>query len=196
MRWPSRPRASGFTLVELLLVCLIIPIVSMAVYGNFSAGLRLWSTLQRQTPYEETDILTRRATHDFNNAVKYALIPFSVDGTRVDFACFTPATDLFGGADAIGRVAYYYDKSAKVLMREEKNISQAYTDAPGRVSRVFSNVDGFSMQFFALDPIANAYLWTEEWDPSKEKLPSAIRFNIESGGSTLVRTFHLPGGGS
>ena len=195
---PRQP-SSGFTLIELLLAAALIPIISFAIYANFSSGIRLWTVLTQQAASEDINLFYEKTSYDFKNAFHYTPILFTGEQDKLSFATRIDTKPSLGGDRGIGEVAYYYDSRLKVILRQEKNVSQIFRREPGQTRTVLKDVLSFQIHFFSLDEQTQAYQWKDGWGPEEKKLPLAIKINFETGEPNqrrqFIKTFEIPAGG-
>ena len=94
----------GFSLLELLLVTALLPLLSFAIFANFSSGIRLWKTLNQGVPQEDVRIFYQKVSQDVTNTLKYLDVPFSGDKDHVSFATRVDSDPKLGGDRGIGRL--------------------------------------------------------------------------------------------
>ncbi len=189
----------GFTLLELLLTSTLVPIVFLSVYGNFNSGVKIWKALDHGVATEDINILFEKSFVDFENAFKYSGLQFSGDSKKVTFASLIDTDEVLGGDRGIGQISYFYDSGKKVILKEEKNVSQVYKERPGRLRTMLTDVDSFKINFFVYDKLSNESIWQDAWEPEEDSLPVAVRFRFEShlGGEekkVFTKTFMIPVG--
>ena len=195
---PNRRKLSGgFSLLELLLAASLIPLVSFVIFSNISSGMRLWRAVNQSVFEEDLSIFRSKISSDFEQAFKYATIPFVGEPTRLSFASTMDVPAVLGGDRGIGQASFFYDASAHALVKQEANLSDLFKESAGRSHVVLRNVRRFEVRYFSYNVLEDEYLWDEEWDPDKKSLPVAIRFLCELEGQRepLVFTFALPAGG-
>jgi prepilin-type N-terminal cleavage/methylation domain-containing protein len=191
----NRHKRNGFTLIEMLLVAMLFPVVSLAIYSNFSAGARVWIKLSKQAPEEDIALFFRKASIDFENAFKYASISFEGDDERVAFASAIKTDIVLGGDLGIGEVAYYYNEDKKAIFKEEKNVSQLHTDKPGTVQWMLGDVTELNVSYFLRDELDGKFRWTQVWKPDEKTIPVAVRMEFTHSGQAFTKTFLIPAGG-
>lgn len=187
----------GFSLMELLMVLTLAPIVFFSIYSNFSAGVRIWSTVVRQTPQEDLNIFYYKVKRDLENMVRCASVPFSGDKEEIDFASSIEARPELGGHHGIGQVRFFYDPAAKTINREVKDYSQLYRDTAGQLSVLLRDVSSFELSYLSLNQTGDEYFWSDSWAAEDGKLPLAVRlsFMSEQAVGRQERTVHIPVGG-
>ncbi len=180
----------------------LIPLVSFAVYANFSAGVKVWQAVgQGGIPAEDVDIFFQKVSVDFFNAFKYTSLPFSGDSKKVTFASLIDTERALGGDQGIGEVSFFYDAGKQAIVKEEKNVSQIYKEKPGKAQVMLRRVSSFQVSFFTFDKLNDAFVWQESWDPQETILPVAVKFRFELTPGTgpresFIRTFVVPAGGA
>lgn len=189
---------SGFSLLELLLVSMAVPIVALAVYANFSSGIRIWETLRFGLAREEKSIFFQKVSDDLRSTFKHSTLPFVGDAGQVSFAGFL-GPDSGAGDARIGQIGYSYDAGKKSVLRQTKNLSQVYQDKPARAQVVLMDAADFNISYFYHDPSDGVFKWQAVWDPRDGSLPIALRFRwkaVESGRTrSFERTFAVLAGG-
>lgn len=189
IKTPSSARR-GFSLLELLLVLTLAPIVFFTLYSNFSAGLRLWATVTRQTPEEDTAIFLHKVRRDVENMMRSDAVPFGGDREETVFASSIQAPAGLGGAHGIGEVRLYYDASSRTVRREVRDYSQIHRDAPGQTSILLQGVSSFSFSYWVLQR-TGGYEWEDSWTPEAGLLPSAVRLSFSTERSSEARQWVL-----
>ena len=194
---PSPEARRGFSLLELLLVLTLAPVVFFALYSNFSAGVRIWSTVVRQTPEEDVNIFFYKVRRDIENILRYDAVPFSGDGEEIVFAGAIEARPELGGKRGIGQVRLFYDGSSKTVNREVKDMSQIHQDSSGERTVLFHDVASFSLFYLTPAQVGGSYSWTDSWTPQPATLPAAVRlsFSTQKAGERQERVIFIPAGG-
>ena len=188
----------GFSLIELLLVMTLAPIVFFSVYSNFSAGVRIWSTVVRQTPEEDLNIFYYKTRRDLENMLRYASIPFSGEKDEIMFASAVEAIPPLGGKRGIGQAHFFYDSSSKTIKREIKNFSELYRDSPGQETVLLKGVSSFELSYLFFSSSDHGAVWGDSWGSDKDNLlPLAVKmsFFTESGTEKQERIIFIPAGG-
>ena len=194
-----RRSEKGFSLLEILLVLFLAPIVFFAVYSNFSTGVKLWQRLQIVLPEEDQIIFLHKVRSDFNSAMRYSVIPFEGSQEEVVFPSGIQDGLAPGQDRPIGRVRYFYDESARGLMREAADISECYQEKQGKIDRLLDGIGSFQIAYLVEDPDDQEYVWREDFRPQKPgDLPSAVKFSYfsQSSGKGVESTFFIPAGGA
>ncbi len=176
----------------------LAPIVFFSVYSNFSAGVRIWSAVVRQTPEEDLNIFYYKIQHDFENMLRYASVPFSGDKQEILFIGGIDARPELGGTRGIGQVRYFYDDSSKTINREVKDFSQLYKDLAGRQTALLKDVTWCELSYLSFSKLEKDPFWNEFWTSDGENLPVAIRFSFSTAQNPdkQERVIFIPAGGS
>ncbi len=192
----TRSDRKGFSLLELLLVTALLPLISFAIFANFSSGVRLWKILNQESPQEDVRIFYQKASQDISNAIKYSGVSFAGDKERVSLATRIDADPKLGGERGIGRVSFFYDQAQRAIFKEEENLSQIYKEAPARKVLLLRGVTSFEINYFSAHPPNKVFSWDNEWAPKKDILPVAVRFIFtREGAENSALTFFIPIGG-
>lgn len=193
-----KPR--GFTLLELLVAISILAMVSVLIYGAFSAMRRTKDGLERiQDRYREGRIAMQRVSRELTSAYLSLHAPLDPSllvvstafiGTRgnpadrVDFNCFCNTRrdrDVHESDQA--EVSYFGsanpERGGTDLVRRVSTRPDLETAKGGRVEVLATDIDLFELEY--LD--AQTGLWTETWDSSQTvgqpgRLPYQIRITL------------------
>jgi general secretion pathway protein J len=202
----SRRRPRGFTLLELLVAISILALVSIIIYGAFSAMRKSKEGIERvQTRYREGRMAMQRITRDLTSAYISAQIPLdqrlitmrtSFIGhrgsptDRVDFNSFSnQRRDRDAHESDQAEISYFGIES-----REERStldLARRLSTKPdldprhgGRVEVLATDIDLFQVEY--LD--AQTALWTENWDSTQatgqpNRLPLQVRITLVLNGA-------------
>ena len=182
------------------MVAVLIPVVALAIYSNFSASVKIWERVHRQTSYEDLDLFILKTTRTLNGALRHSLIDFEADKESFSFAGFLETDEKFGGESGIGKIRIFYDERERSIKKEEKNVSALYREKPGKFETLLRGVGDFKASFLVFDKEYRKFVWVEEWtDRPKEEIPLAVRlrFNFTdlTGTKPFTNTFAVPVGG-
>ena len=198
-RVPSFNRTSGFTLLELLVVAALAMVIAVAIYSNFSAGARLWVSLQGGSSIEDENIFYMRTSEDFEKAFRYGEKGFSGESDRISFMTGIRASEELGGDRGIGQVSYFFDKGRRVILREERDLSRLFKDSAGPSRVALQNVAALKLSYLGFEKTENAFVWQEAWTDPKGALPKAVQFDMTldtpEGPSKVSYHFAIPAGG-
>lgn len=187
----NNKKNAAFTLVELLVVCIILSVVSLAIYGTLSNGVDIWSRLNSPIYDEDISIFFEKFTSDLRNAFDFENLAFAGTGDRLEFATFVDSPRLL--SRTVGKVIYFYDASEQAIARQKLDYSQIYRDAMIKPSYGLKKVKSLKFTYYFFDDDNKEYLWQNEWQD--KGLPEAVRIEIEieEAGITnkLVRTVNV-----
>lgn len=191
---PNRRPDSGFTILELLIVTMILPVIAFTIFANFRSGYALWSVVTQPVPGEELARFSRRLSDDTQSAGRYSAAPFA--GTPVELSFFRiPASDPVEPAGAVLRVRYVWDDNANAIVREERDLSEQHRDRPGRVSLALAGVEECRFEYLVFDKLNESYQWRDAWSGKPEEFPAALRVNftvmIDGVRRPVTRTFRF-----
>ncbi len=162
------------------MVMTLVPVISFAIFANFSSGFRIWKAVNREVPHEDAALFASKVAVELGGALRYAGIPFSGDGGRVTFCAPIQAAADLGGSNAYGQVDYVYDAGQKAILREERDLNALHKEKEPRVTRVLERVEACEISYFYEDKSRQAFAWNDSWIPEKpESMPTAVRFTFE-----------------
>ncbi|MFH1045534.1 MAG: prepilin-type N-terminal cleavage/methylation domain-containing protein [Candidatus Omnitrophota bacterium] len=171
----------GFTLIETLLVTSMLAVVSLAVYGTFNSGIKIWQRLTQRMPVEDVSILFEKMTDDLRNSFSFDGLPFI--GLGQSFSCATLVnTKLQSGPEGLsaGKVVYFYNPKNKTINRQQFNYSEIYEDVFTRSRQMSEQVYSLRFQYYYYDPLRRVHGWKELWleEDEEARLPLAVRMTI------------------
>ena len=199
----QRPKNSqqGFSLIELLVVCVIISFLGTVLYATFYQGVNLWKRAQADRGEYRDIFFVERLTQDLRNA--FPLSGSKIKGTAKEFEFYA----LLSGGDlglshvASGlrfpcRVRYYFDASNQQVSREVQSYSQILTESKEKIKTniVFQTPKNMEWMFMGRTKAA-VLLWQKVWE--KDYLPNAVKLRVEYDDQkqVFIRTINIPGGG-
>ncbi len=89
MRNSARASQTGYSLIEILLVVVLLATVSLAITASFFQGVKVYSRFNGALDEEGKAIFMARLTRDLKNSANYSLIPWSVSDNSLSFASVT-----------------------------------------------------------------------------------------------------------
>jgi len=182
----------AFTLIELLIVSVMIPIVAFAIFSSFDNGIKIWQRINKEIPGEDLNIFFDKFAMELRNSFKFSGIKFSGKKNEVGFASIVNSqrTEMI----TIGEVIYSYDDKNRLLAREQKDYSHIYSNEKGAIRQLLKGVRSARFQYYFYDAQNKEYLWQDEW--LKEGLPLSVRveLEIEQGNqiNKFIRTVNIP----
>jgi len=186
----------GFTFIEIIMVMLLVSFISLAIYTNFSSGLRIWQRIKRSALNEDLNIFLEKLKRDLKNCFLFKGIDFMGKEDSVSFAVLVNSPNL--KAKTPGKVIYLYDSNNKVLKRMEWDYSGIYNQAQTLRELVIKNITQANFKYNFFDKAKKQYLWSSEWN-EKEKLPLAVELELEVTTDSEVfkynQTISIPIGG-
>lgn len=188
----NKNRVTGFTLIELLIVSALMAVVSLAIFGVFNSGIRIWQRMHKEMTNEEVNIVLSKFTRDVSNGLKFSAINSSGDNEGVRFATLLYSPQL--EKRAVGQVSYICRLGA--LARCERDFSQLYTGTECSFKPALNNLESCQFKYCFYDEEKGEYLWKESFN--EERMPLAVRIELgyrdEGGAHTLSRTAGIASG--
>jgi prepilin-type N-terminal cleavage/methylation domain-containing protein len=184
----------GFTLVELLVVCAILSIISAAIYATFSGGVKIWQRLNTRVAEEDINIFFDKFSSDLRASFRFKGMNFSGAKERFEFPAFVKSPRL--EKRTVGGVKYSYNFMGMLVEREEKDYSRIYNGEQGTASHSLKDVASLEFRYYIYDKEQKKYIWQEEY--LNEEAPLAVRIYLEldDGAHTrkLIKTVTVPVG--
>jgi general secretion pathway protein J len=194
-------RASGFTLIEVMVAITIIAIVSTLIYTGFSQTAhnkqRIESDLERnheirmgiERMARELSMAFVSAQLNANYALQVVKTAFkgsdAARGSRIDFTSFSHARLYRDAHESDQNELSYYladdpeDKRRKALVRREQRRIDDDPLTGGNSQVLIANVSKFELSF--LDPLTGE--WSNTWDTTQaamqpNRLPTQVRIKL------------------
>lgn len=181
----------GFTLIELLIVASLLGVVSLAVYGSLSAGVRLWRQMEKEERSNDLMLAWKRFQKDVRGRVSFKAIPFTGTDAEFSFAALVPIKEKTEGDEPaeshneVGRIRYYRDASCNCLCRERIGYVDVMTGKAGECFPVFSDVGTAVFEYYGQEKQNEGPgAWTPEW--LKDFPPLAVRLKINEKQFTTI----------
>ena len=193
MRKNRKRFLTGFTLIEMLIVSLIMSIVSLGLYVTLKSGIKVWQRINNQQPAaEEVNIFFDKFGSDLRNSLPFTAINFIGTENGLSFPSIIKSQRLEGRT--IGQVIYIYDSRTGLLKRQQKDYSQIYNAEEAASSADLKNIKSLVFQYYVYDKERKEYFWHDE--PLPEQIPQAVRIEFESqdGAKTIsfTKTVTIP----
>ncbi len=171
---PTFSGGGGFTFVELLVVCLILGIISLAIYSTFASGIRIWRQVSISSRDEDVDIFLDRFGNDIRNMFAFEGLDFVGARDRVVFPTLIKSA-RFG--TTVGQVIYKYDVSNDSFIRTQRDFTDVYRDDVGSRTHSLENVESLLFRYYFYDAQVKKYIWLGEWK-DEGSLPLAVGVEI------------------
>ncbi len=193
----ARPRARGFTLVELLVAIVILSLISVLIYSAFSSMKRSREGIQRvEDRYREGRLAMARMTRELQSAFISLHAPLNTallvektafvgsTGTpadRVDFDSFANRRiDRNSHVSDQCELSYFGspdpDHSGVIdLARRVSTTLDLDPKKGGRVEVLATDIDLFDLQY--LDPLTGT--WLETWDTTQSITGQPARLPVQ-----------------
>ena len=182
----------GFTFIEVLVTTAIISLIGLAVYSVFANGINAWrrGTIDR-TYLRNIRLGSEKMARDLKNTFSFSNIAF--EGTE-DSLSF-PALVLVGSESnnreeieshyEVGRIAYFYDRKANSLRKEEKTYQQLFEEeeigeGDALVERTaITGLSSLKFSYCYLDNATDRYGWKDDWKrEEQDTIPQAIKIEM------------------
>ena len=173
-----RPRAEGFTLIEVLIALVLLGIVALLVQASFRTMMNsLDSARENAEVSRSAESIIWFISSELGNAVIAPGLAFSGSGEDGSDEIHFYSTAAYPGAGTKDLFSVSYSVRDGELW---KGVDDIYFRAAG-------GIEGFSLSYY------DGGEWLDEWDSAVfERLPRAARVGVETGGRTFSRIVALP----
>lgn len=182
---------SGFTLVEVLIVTVILAIISLAIFSTFSNGIKIYNRINSEATLADAVIFCDRFGQDLRNSLNFTLIKFVGKPEELEFASIlnSPRMQKF----SVSRIKYAWDSSSEKIQRFTSDYSGVYSQEEALARQSLDKVKSLVFSYYYLDNQTKDFAWAEEWD--KQTLPIAVRMELEfkdKPEAKFTRSFDIP----
>jgi hypothetical protein len=185
----------GTSLVELLVVCAMLGIISLSIFATFSNGLKIWQKINKPLAQENVGVFLEKLAGDLSSCLKLNNLSFSGNQFHLEVPTLVDSLNLKNRG--IGLAVYNYDQQSASLTRQQKDYSQLYSRQEGNSVILLKGLQLFKFEYYYYDKQKDEYLWLEDW--SVQGVPLAVRviLNLEGAAENerIIRTITVPVGG-
>lgn len=182
---------SGFSLVEMLVVMVLLSIVSLTIYTTFSNGIKIWQRMNVWLPQEDVNLVFEKFTVDIRNTFRFRPIGFSGSDERLEFPALVNSK-VFSDK-TVGKVIYELEPH-KGLIKIQQDYSQVYSGQVVNRVMVLSGIKSLRFEYYSYDKEKEEYFWCDNW--SSGDPPLAVRLELVLEGmledNTFTKTVSIP----
>ena len=168
-------RRKAFTLVEILLVCVIVSVVSLAIYSALNNGMKIWKRVNTQLAGEDAIFFLEKFSYDLRNSFFFRNINFTGTEEQISFASLVKS-GLYPDR-SIGQVSYMYNPQEKAVYRNQLDFSQIYSRQEPIQKIQLKNVSELKFSYYLFDPEKKVYFWQDEL--GQEQFPLAVKIALK-----------------
>ena len=165
----------ALTFIEVNFVVILIAVLSFAIYGSLSSGLKVWKKTIGTSSFIDAHILFDKITGDLRNAMNFEMIKPSGTGNGLSFACFQTPSSTQGSA-GFGEVRYFFNPSGGVIYRQYRDfasiLKQDITQKPVAIAK---DINSFSISYYSFNKSTNTGAWESNIDAS---MPDAVKVEV------------------
>lgn len=176
--------------MEMLIVCVILSVVSLAIYSTFSSGLRIWKRVDGGIEDEEMVLFCERFGEDLQGTVMVRDIVFTGTDVKIEIPVVLNGRRM--GKRAPGRVTYVFDQEKESVRRGQADYSDIYTGKTGSEREVFGKVTQAKFSYYRYDKDKKRYEWQDAWPAGDPPLAVRVEFSRRGHEGTATRTFGIP----
>lgn len=189
-------KKSGMTFIELVIVLSMVGVISLAIYSNFSNGLKAWQRVKTPLVQEDLNIFMDKFRVDLRNSFKFKGIVFSGTSEALQFPTLVSSPGL--RIRTVGLVSYDYDRDRKKMSRGQNDYPGIHSGHGPVITQSLNGVIALKFQYYSFNEQEKKFSWQSEWN-GEDKLPLAVRceFDLEntSGRASFSQTISIPAGG-
>lgn len=174
-----RGKASGFSLIELLVAISLIALVGGTVTALVTAGGRVWARVRAHGTHAAwTETIFEQVRRDVHRARRFSEIPFKGTYEEVSFPVLISSETEDGTPyEQLGRLGYYFDSYHRQLCRSEQSyLLIRRTRMRESCEPVLTGVERVRFRYYALNADLHAYEWSTGWDAQEP--PLAVKMEI------------------
>ncbi|MCK5288146.1 MAG: prepilin-type N-terminal cleavage/methylation domain-containing protein [Candidatus Omnitrophica bacterium] len=150
----------GFTLVEVLIVTVMLPVISLSIYSAFNNGIKIWKRVNNPAIEEDVNIFFEKFNYDIQNSFKFEGIDFSGKHNMISFPTLVFSDRM--NNRTVGQVTYLYDISKRSIIKEEKDYSHIYNIKEGKRKNLLTNIKELEFSYCYYDKQEKKYYWQAE----------------------------------
>lgn len=186
-----RKESSAFTFVEMVIVSAMVAVVALAIYATLSNGVKVYKRVSAPLSDEDVLIFLDKFSKDVKNSLTYSGISASGAPEKLEIVTLVNSPRFPG--KTIGKVAYFFSRSGKMLQREQYDFSQVYK-GEGILTETIKNVESCGFKYYFYDKEKKEYLWKDEWGPGDAPLAVRTEFGVkgQDGTNTYRKTVSIP----
>ncbi len=184
---------TGFTLVEVLIVTVILSVISLAIFSTFSNGLKIYNRINSEVTLEDLIIFFDRLGQDLRNSLNYSTVNFTGKDEELEFAGIVNSPRM--QKRTVGKIKYVFDPSAEKLSRFTGDYSSVYNQEWLGSRQTLEKIKSCVFSYYYYDNQTKEFSWLPEWD--KAGVPVALRLELglkDNPEDKFIRTFNIPVG--
>ena len=175
------PETGAFTFVELLIAISIFSVIAISIYTAFNAGIFSWRQLNASSgDYQQLAVTLDLMADEIASYITSDKVKFEGSKDKITFFSRIRNNDKYN----LAKVAFFFDSSAKSLMRSEENIKIT-------TEELFPGIKALEFKYFCKKPGAeNGYEWVDSFIPDEKSSCAAVSISIAAA-KTLKRIVPL-----
>ena len=192
----GREKASGFTLIEVLVAMVIISVTLTVLYTSFQSGLAAFRrTEETLSDRREGDVFRFQLERELKNMIPYLNEPFVGGGNSIVFPARLTRYSPNGIEEEMVVIEYEY--VGRSLIRKERKMKRKLSESKETRETLFEKVDTCRFEFLYADEVEGIH-WASEWvNEPYVGLPRGVRVTLSGeafGESAVVYDFLIPHG--
>lgn len=198
-----RPRASGFTFVELLVAATMMSILWLGLSSHLRGGFIVWQQTTRRTEALQRErVAFERLERDLVNAFIYdpsgqlADVPALAAGSgRLSWTTLEPAGR--GQPERVRVVGYECraQDGQQGLWRSSQSVSEVRAQQAAVPALLLPGCEELTVRFaYQPDGQAGTLRWETDWHRMTDALPGLVEVGVRTGAHTGQRVLRVPAG--
>ncbi len=182
----KKNRASGFTLVEVLLVMTIFAFIGLGIATSFFSGMKLWARATGADFWHSDLVLSLESvSKNLRQSLDVPGIGFEGDSNNFSFPALS--------GNNIIKASYSYSRDTKTLTRGESMMKDIIAKKLkiDMLQRDVLSLDEFTVQYLKVDKETKGLEWKDEWK-KEDGIFAAIRFKGKSHNEEFQKTIFMP----
>lgn len=181
----------GFTLIEVLIVTVMLPMISLSIYSALNNGIKIWRRINNQAIEEDINIFFEKFNYDLQNSFKFKDIDFVGKNIKISFPNVIFSDRI--NKSTVGQIIYLYDIGTGTLIKEEKDISHIFNNKVGKRKKLLKNIKDLEFQYCFFNKKEKEYYWQSEGLGNFFAVKVKIKIVKDGVSREFIKTVTIPG---
>lgn len=176
--------ATGFTMIETMVVATIFSIIALGIGTSFLSGMKLWSRIKNTDFVKYYAFVSLEAvSQELRQSVNVPLIGFEGKSQEFSFP------SLIG--DSVYKISYRYEPERNKLIRRQAALKDIMLDKEENnfTEKDFLSVDMLTVSYFSLEK--QVYVWKDSWVKDNGMF-SAIKLEVKIKDEEFTKIIFIP----
>jgi len=184
---------SGFTLLEVLIVVVLVSFLGGVIYSVFFQGVRIWNLTGQEGSDLNYSIFSERIAMDLRSLFN-AAGQFNGNADSVQFTALRSKTSSSAKVSEVvfipRIIKYYYDVSQKRINMTEQDFGIGQGSLPPTstaAKTLLSNIHSCRFEYYVYDQKSKSFSWQDKWQA--DCAPLAVRIKLSVRKQLKEKTF-------